>query len=87
MTDQVERFKALEKKRQELQTKKIRLEEQYNAKREALSAIIAEVKKAGYDPKTLKKTIADMETKLKQDIDTFESDLDKASKQLSAIES
>lgn len=87
MTDQVERFKALEKKRQELQTKKIRLEEQHNAKRDALAAVVAEVRKAGYDPKTIKKTITDMETKLKQDIDTFEADLEKASKQLSAIES
>jgi len=87
MTDQVERFKALEKRRQELQNKKIRLEEQYNAKREALSNVIAEVKKAGYDPKALKKTIIDMESKLRQDIDSFEANLDKASKQLSAIES
>lgn len=87
MADQVERFKALEKRRQELQTKKIRLEEQYNAKREALAAVIAEVKKAGYDPKTLKQTISDMEEKLKRDMDVFESDLEKASKQLSSIES
>jgi len=86
MTDQVERFKALEKRRQELHTKKIRLEEQYNAKRQALSAVIEEVKKAGYDPKTLRKTITEMEEKLKADMDTFEADLDKASKQLSAIE-
>jgi len=87
VTDHVERFRALEKRRQELQTKKIRLEEQYNAKREALSTIIAEVRKAGYDPKTLKQTIADMEAKLKQDMDAFESDLEKASKQLSSMES
>lgn len=86
MTDQVDRFKALEKRRQELQTKKIRLEEQYNAKRQALSAIIEEVKKAGYDPKTLRKTIIDMEAKLKQDMDSFEEGLEKASKQLSSIE-
>jgi uncharacterized protein (UPF0335 family) len=86
MTDQVDRFKALEKRRQELQTKKIRLEEQYNAKRQALSAIIEEVKKAGYDPKTLRKTIIEMEAKLKQDMDSFEEGLEKASKQLSSIE-
>jgi len=87
MADQVERFKALEKKRQELSTKKIRLEKQYNARKEALAAVVKEVKDAGYDPKTLKQTIAEMELKLKQDMDTFESGLEAASKQLAAIES
>lgn len=86
VTDQVDRFKALEKRRQELSTKKIRLEEQYNAKRESLAAIITEVKKAGYDPKTLKQTITDMESKLKKDMDAFEARLEEASKKLSTME-
>lgn len=86
MTDQVERFKALEKKRQELQTKKNLLEGQYNAKKEALAVVVEEIRKAGYDPKTLRATIADMEAKLKEDVDAFEAALDTASKKLSSIE-
>jgi uncharacterized protein YoxC len=87
MSDQIEKFKALEKKRQDLATRKIRLEEQYNAKRESLAAVIAEVKQAGYDPKTLKKTIVEMEERLSKDIEEFEASISKASQQLAAIES
>lgn len=87
MADQVERFKELEARRQDLSTRKIRLEEQYNAKRENLSSLIDEVKKAGYEPKTLKKTISDMEKKLAKDIEEFEAAINTASQQLAAIES
>jgi len=87
MSDQVERFKALEKKRQELSTRKIRLEEQYNAKRESLAALIEEVKKAGYNPKTLKTTISEMENKLATDIEEFEAAINTASQKLATIES
>lgn len=87
MADQVERFKKLEERRQELSTKKIRLEEQYNAKRETLASLIEEVKQAGYDPKTLKKTISEMEKKFAADIEEFEAAINTASQQLASIES
>lgn len=87
MADQVEKFKELETRRQELSTKKIRLEEQYNAKREALASLIEEVKNAGYDPRTLKKTISEMEKKLASDIEEFETAINDASRQLAKIES
>ena len=87
MSDQVERFKVLEKKRQDLSTRKIRLEEQYNAKRESLAALVEEVKKAGYIPKTLKKTISDMEEKLAEDMKVFEAAINTASQKLAVIES
>jgi len=86
MTDQIERFQELEKKQQELSTKKIRLEEQYNAKRQSLAQIVVEIKKAGYDPKTLRQTISDKEAALRKSIDAFEKSLDEASKKLSQME-
>ena len=86
MDQNAERFMKLQEEAEDLKTRKIRLEEQCKAKEQELRALIEEIKAEGYDPKQLKKTIEEMEKQLDKDIAEFETGLQEASKELSAIE-
>ncbi len=86
MKDQIERFRELNDKLKGLSEKKIRLEEQYKSKKEALTNLVKEIKDAGYDPKNLGVVIKEKEESLKTAISTFEEELQKVSEQLTQIE-
>lgn len=86
MKDQIERFRELNDKLKGLSEKKIRLEEQYKSKKEALTNLVKEIKDAGYDPKNLGAVIKEKEESLKTAISTFEGELQKVSEQLTQIE-
>jgi len=86
MDKEIEKFTELSKQLRTLEDKKIRLEEQFKSKKEALSELIKEIKDAGYDPTKLKETIQQKEEELKKDIASFEGELNEASSLLSKIE-
>ena len=86
MQNDIDRFKGLTEKLQKLDEKKIRLEEQYKTKKEALSDLIKKIKAAGYDPLKLKDTIAEKESDLKKQISDFEKEVEQVSAAMSKIE-
>lgn len=86
MDKEIERFTDLSKQLRTVEDKKIRLEEQFKTKKEALSELIKEIKDAGYDPTKLKEIIQTKEEELKKDIAAFEAELSTASSLLSKIE-
>lgn len=86
MKDQIERFRELSDKLKGLSEKKIRLEEQFKTKKQALSDLVNEIKAAGYDPRNLGEIIKEKEESLKVAISTFEGELQTVSNQLAAIE-
>lgn len=86
MANEIERFKELKSKHDELEKKKIRLEEQFRSKKESLSQIIAEIKKEGYDPTKLDEIIAEKTEEMDKALENFEKQLKKASEDLSTIE-
>lgn len=86
MKDQIERFKELNDKLKNLSEKKIRLEEQFKNKKQTLTDLIKEIKAAGYDPTKLSEVIKEKEETLKNDISTFENELQTVSTQLAEIE-
>jgi uncharacterized protein (UPF0335 family) len=86
MPTDVERFAEINSRLSELSEKKIRLEEQFKNKKEALSELLKEVKAAGYDPTKLKEIIQEKETTLKEQISAFEKEVDAVSAQISKIE-
>jgi mannitol/fructose-specific phosphotransferase system IIA component (Ntr-type) len=86
MQDEIERFKKLSQKLKEMSEKKIRYEEQYNSKKEALTELLKEIKEAGYDPKDLANIIKTKEEELKTALNTFETELQQVSSKLSEIE-
>ncbi len=85
-TDDVQKFMELNEQAGELKTRKIRLEEQCKAKETELQKLVAEVKKAGYQPKDLKKVIDEKSAQIEKDIAEFEAALKKASEELAVIE-
>ncbi len=86
MKDQIERFRELNDMLKVLSEKKIRLEEQYKSKKEALTNLITEIKDAGFDPKNLGAVIKEKEEALKTAISSFEGELQKVSQLLSQVE-
>lgn len=86
MAANLEEFVELQKRREELRTKKIRLEEQYKSKKKALTELVEEIKSQGYDPSKLKDIIAQKEKDLTSSIEEFKSAVEKASAQLAEIE-
>lgn len=86
MKDQIERFRELSDKLKGLAEKKIRLEEQYKTKKQALSDLVKEIKDAGYDPRNLGTVIREKEESLTKDISSFENDLQEVSSKLAEIE-
>lgn len=86
MKDQIERFRELNDMLKNLSEKKIRLEEQYKSKKEALTNLITEIKNSGYDPKNLGAVIKEKEEALKAAISSFEGDLRNVSEQLAQVE-
>jgi len=86
MQTEIEKFKELTDKVKGLGEKKIRLEEQYRSKKEALTTLLKEIKAAGFDPSKLKETIAEKEASLKSQIAVFEQEVDKVSSMIAKIE-
>ena len=86
MQSEIEKFDALKIKHSELEKKKIRLEEQFKSKKERLAEIVKQIREEGHDPSKLKEIIEEKEATLKQSLDAFEKELEKASSELSAIE-
>lgn len=86
MKDQIDRFRELNDKLKVLSEKKIRLEEQYKSKKEALTNLITEIKTAGFDPKNLGAVIKEKEEALKTAIGSFEGELQKVSELLTQVE-
>jgi len=86
MNDQIEQFKTLSEQLKTLSEKKIRLEEQYKAKKKALTDLIIEIKEEGYDPKKLGEVIQKKETELNDSINEFRKELEKVSLELTEIE-
>jgi mannitol/fructose-specific phosphotransferase system IIA component (Ntr-type) len=87
VNQQIEKFENLMKKQKLLEEKKIRLEEQYKNKKEALLELIEEIKKAGYNPKELSTKIQEKENELIEQIKNFEKELEEVSSKISEIES
>jgi mannitol/fructose-specific phosphotransferase system IIA component (Ntr-type) len=86
MADNVERYRELQKKRDLLNNQKIRLDEQYKAKKQALTEIIDKIRALGIEPNKLKEVISEKESALKLKLNTFERDIEDVSKKLSAIQ-
>jgi hypothetical protein len=86
MQTEIEMFKELTDKTKSLGEKKIRLEEQYRSKKETLTALLKEIKAAGFDPAKLKETIAEKESQLKSQIVSFEQEVEKVSAMIAKIE-
>lgn len=86
MAGEVEKFMELEKKHKEVETIKIRVDEQLNAKKKALADLLKEIKAAGFDPATLKQDTAKKEAEVKEELLKFERDLNEASMKLSHTE-
>lgn len=86
MSAEVDRFMELEKKENELKTRKIRLEEQLKAKKQALTELIKEIKAAGYDANDLQKLRAAKKQEAKDKLEKYEQNLNKLSEELSKIE-
>jgi len=86
MSTEVEKFIELEKKDNELRTRKIRLEEQLKSKKQALKDLIEEIKAAGYDASDLQKLRETKKQEAKDKLNKYESDLVKLSEELSKIE-
>lgn len=86
MEDEVRRFENLQTRHNELEKKKIRMEEQFRSKKEALSEVIKKIKEEGYDPTKLDEIITEKKKELEKALSDFEKELEKASSDLSAIE-
>ena len=86
MKDQIEKFKSLDETRKNLSEKKIRIEEQFKSKKQALSSLIKEIQEEGYDPKKLGEIIQEKEKEVEDRISKFEEDLQEASGKLAEIE-
>lgn len=86
MKDQIERFKELSDTLKVMAEKKIRLEEQYKSKKQALSDLVKEIRDAGYDPRKLGDVIKEKEESLTKDIQSFEKNLQEVSSKLAEIE-
>jgi uncharacterized protein (UPF0335 family) len=86
MKDQIERFRELNDKLKTMSEKKIRLEENFKTKKQALTDLVKEIKDAGYDPRNLGEVILEKENSLKGAISTFEQELQAVSTQLAEIE-
>jgi len=82
----LEKFQELKQKAKELETQKIRLEEQYKAKKKALSEVVKEITDAGYKPSELKNVIKEKESEFSKLVSDLESNLDAAAKKLEEIE-
>ena len=86
MAANIDEFLELQKRKEELKTKKIRLEEQYKNKKQALTELVQEIKEQGYDPNKLKEIIAQKESEFTTSIEAFKAAVEKASAQLAEIE-
>jgi len=84
--EQVEKYMELEKKLKDVSTRKIRIEEQYKAKKKDLKDVIDEIRGEGYDPKDLKNVIAGLESEFNKELKSFEATLNEISEKLSKIE-
>ena len=86
MSTEVEKYMELEKKENDLKTRKIRLEEQLKAKKQSLSDLIKEIKAAGYDASDLQKLRNEKKQEAKDKLEVYEKNLNKLSEELSKIE-
>lgn len=86
MSNDIERYRSLVEKAEDLKTRKIRLEEKCKAKEKELRKLVGEIKDMGFDPQSLKSTIEKMEKEQKEDIDSFDKKIDEISSKLSKIE-
>ena len=86
MTVDLDKFKKLCEEKSSLEKRKIRLEEQFKAKKEALTKLVKEIKTAGYDPNNLKAIIQEKEEGLLKSIGEFEGKIKEASAKLASIE-
>lgn len=86
MDADVQKFMELTQKADELKTKKIRIEEQCRSKETELKKLVAEIKKAGFQPNELKKVIEEKTAQIEKDVAEFEATLQKVSQDLSVIE-
>lgn len=84
--EQVEKFIEIEEKLKDVSTRKIRIEEQYKNKKQALKDLVDEIKSQGYNPNELGKTIKKMESDLAIKLENFEKEIEEISKKLSEIE-
>ncbi len=83
---EVKKFMDLCDTLKQLETKKIRLEEQFKNKKEMLTELVREIKAEGYDPNTLKDVIAEKEAELQNEVEAFEKALQTASTELAKAE-
>ena len=84
--NEVERFQKLEESIDSLKSRKIRLEERFNAKREKLEALVNEITEKGYDPKNLATIKQEKEEELKRVLDEIEKSVEEVAEKLNAIE-
>ena len=85
--DKTREFEALKRQAEENTRKKIILEEKYNAATERMKAVVAEIRAAGYDPKTLDAVLADLEQQLDKAFAEYKASVMEQTKAISAIES
>jgi len=86
METELSKFTKLKEDLRSLENRKIRIEEQLKSKKQDLQELVLKIKESGYDPKKLNEIIVEKEKALKEQIQNFETKLQKASTQLTAIE-
>ena len=86
MSVEVKKFMELCDTLKNLETRKIRLEEQFKAKKETLTELVKQIRAEGYDPNSLKDVIVEKETELQKEVDEFEKALNTASEELAKAE-
>ena len=86
MDSETEKFTNLKKMQSDLQTKKIRFDEQCKNKEQDLRDLVKEIKDNKYEPNELKSIIQKKEAEIKDELALYEEQLASVSKQLSAIE-
>jgi chromosome segregation ATPase len=81
-----QRFIEIKEKINNLNTKKIRLEERFKAEKSKLEKILKEITDKGYDPKKLTEIKNEKEKQLKELLDDLEIKTKEAEEKLNTIE-
>jgi len=84
--DEVQRFKKLKEKIDEISQNKIRIEERFKAEKEKLEALMKEIESKGYNPKELGTVKEQLEKELGTELHNLEEAIEGLSEKLSPME-
>ena len=86
MSDLVNRLEAIKNSIETLKDKKIRLEERAKKEEETFLSLIKQIKDMGFDPKTLKDDLINMEKDLNEKVEAKEKEVEEIKTSLEDIE-